>query len=121
MRDGNLLTVNIGRDEAFTLLREWATKRTLLRCNVSFDRVALCVRARIRELTAARVELLSDDTRNEVVLPLSADVDFGTGTFRDEAPDDAATYGRFLSVFMPDPSNSESPENVTLIEVKEDE
>ncbi len=116
-----VLTVNTGRDDALLLLRSWAERGTLLRCNIAFARVAATIRVRIRALLPDRVELLSDDTYGEVIVPLKPDLEFGTSDFRREAPDLATTYDIALTLFFPVLDDPDNPESLSFIEVKEDE
>jgi hypothetical protein len=115
-----VLTINTGRDDALLLLGSWMERRALLRCDFAFVRGAFSVRARIRALSAERVHLLSDDTFNELVIPLTPDLQFGTGDFRRESPDDAATYDLCLAIFIPVPTDPERPETINIIEVREE-
>lgn len=113
-----VLVVSTGRDGAFAQLRTWAEERALIRFDFRLIRFALCMRARIRELRADRIEFFSDDTFGEVSLPLGPDLEFALGDFTKEPPDDAATYGKCLAIYIPVPNNK--PEEINLIEVKED-
>src|SRR5439155_25254051 len=97
---------------ALNLLRDWSERESLIRCYFSFIRFACCFRARIRVLLPERIEFLSDDTRTELSLPLAEDLEFGIGDFATESPDDAATYGRCLAIFIPVPNDPEHPETL---------
>src|SRR5262245_54621379 len=121
MDDGMVLTLNTGRDDAIRLLREWADTRALIRLDFQFVRFACAFRARVIVLLPDHATLLSDDSFNELSLPLGqADLEFGVGDFVNESPDDAATYGRCLAIFIPVSADPEHPETINLIEVKED-
>lgn len=111
----------MGRNEALALLRSWADKGALLKCDVEVERVALCLRARIASLGDSTVRLLSDDTLSEIALPLAADLTFAIGDFRRAAPDEAELYDMFLTIFIPTPHAPDSPDSIVLMEVKEEQ
>lgn len=111
--------MSLGRAEALTLLREWFTKRSLVRCEFEFSRFAACLRARIIVLSPDRVALFSDDTFCELVIPLGADVTFAFGDFKTAPPDEAATYGRVLNVFFPTKDRPNDPDMIGFLEVKD--
>lgn len=115
-----VLTVRTGRPEAFALLKEWHSNHSLLRFDLSFVRFAAAIRVRIRAFEPDKVEFISDDSFNEVSLPLAADVEFGLGDFATEAPDEADTYGRCLGIYIPVDGAPDNPEVIAIMEVKED-
>lgn len=114
------MTVSVGRPEAFSLLRSWADSGALLKCDVEVERIALCLRARIRSLGADGIRLLSDDTFSEVTLPLRDDLTFAVGDFRAAAPDEADSYDMFLTIFIPTLRSPTNPDSIVLIQVRED-
>jgi hypothetical protein len=96
MDNGMVLTVRTGRDDAMSIFRSWIEKGTLLRFDVELVRCAATMRARIRALSPEQVELIADDTRGELIVPLSADLEFGIGDFRVRIPAIVITSSRPL-------------------------
>jgi hypothetical protein len=122
MGNGSLFTAKVGRDDAIKLLREWASRRTLIRLDFRGLLSAWAFRARLTEVTGDRLAMLSDDTYAELEFAFAPDgirLEFGIGTFRNESPDDAAEYDRVLTIFIPVSKDPEHPETLTMIEVKE--
>jgi hypothetical protein len=108
--------VSEGRADALALLLAWRDADTELRCELRFTRFAACFRGRIRLLTVDRLEVLSDDTRSELALPLSRDITIALGAFVPSLPpDDAAEYGRIVTVTFDD---APPGDELALIEVR---
>lgn len=124
MCPGRRFLVSVGHSaDPWKLLAAWSRAGTLLRCEFRFRWFAACFRARIRLLTEDRIELLSDDTRSELVLPLPPTVTLGLGEFVPmPPPDDAADYGEIVVVRLRTTSSSQSEpdDEIYFIEVKQD-
>ena len=103
-----------GLSEALDMFRVWQSDRALLRCDFLLTKFAACLRARVIDVSDNdKVRLLSDDGFSEVVLPLSAELDFEYADSRD-FPEEAALFSRGLVVFFPAPSK---PDKVLFLEV----
>jgi len=68
--------VRVGLGEALDLFAKWKSNRTLLRCDLEFAAFAACFRGRIDDVSGDRVRFASDDSKTELVLPLSTDLEF---------------------------------------------
>jgi hypothetical protein len=109
--------MRVGRSEALDILSKWLSERTLLRCDLSFSEFAACFRGRVIALTADRLQLLSDDTFSEFVLPLRVDLNFGYGESRSE-PENLEFAGG-LVIFMSELPRTGDVNTICLIEIVE--
>jgi hypothetical protein len=107
--------VRAGLEEALVMFRVWQSDRALLRCDFLLTKFAACLRARVIDVSDDKVRLLSDDSFSEVVLPLSAELDFEYADSRD-FPEEVAVFKRGLVVFFPGPRK---PDKVLFLEVIE--
>lgn len=109
--------MRVGRSEALDILNKWLSERTLLRCDLSFSGFAACFRGRIVSLTDDRVQILSDDTFSEFVLPLTAGLNFGYGEPRSE-PENLEFAGALI-VFMAELPPTGDVDTVSFLELVE--
>ena len=93
--------MRVGRPEALDIFRKWFSERTLLRCDLHFSELACRFRGRIISLTVAGVQVLSDDTFSELVLPFTPELNFGYGEPRNEL--ETLEFSGALIVFMAEP------------------
>ena len=87
-------------DDVRTMFRVWQSDAVLLRCDLSFDRFAACLRVRVRNVADGEIKLWSDDTFSELVFRLTPDLVFEYADPRD-SPEDASQFVRGLAVLLP--------------------
>ncbi len=104
------------REEALDLFGKWQTEKSLLRCDFSVRRVVARLNGRVVDLSDDRVQVLSDDTSQELLLPLPASLDFGYGEPRD-FPEEGEEYERGLVILFP-AVGSEEADIISFSEMK---
>ncbi len=109
--------MRVGRSEALDIFNKWLSERTLLRCDLSFSEFAACFRGRIVALSDDRLQLLSDDTFSEFVLPLTANLNFGYGEPRSEP--ESLEFSGGLVIFMSELPPTGDVNTISLLEIVE--
>ena len=98
--------MRVGLGEALDLFAKWKSNRTLLRCDLEFAAFAACFRGRIDDVSGDRVRFASDDSKTELVLPLSTDLEFALVEPRDREPDEGELFVSGLVLLLPDGEDS---------------
>ena len=109
--------MRVDRSEALDIFRKWFSERTLLRCDLLFSEFSCCFRGRIISLTTARLQVLSDDTFSELVLPFTRELNFGYGEARNEP--ETLEFSRDLIVFMAEPPATGDVDKICFLEIVE--
>ncbi len=109
--------MRVGRSEALDIFSKWLSERTLLRCDFSFWEFAACFRGRIVSLSDDRLQVLSDDSFSELVLPLRAGLSFGYGEPRSEP--ETLEFSGALIVFMAELPPAGDVDTICFLEIVE--
>jgi hypothetical protein len=91
--------VRIGRSEAMLLFSKWLSDKSLLVCEGSFSKFVFSLRAHMLSVNDDELRMLSADTHSELVLRLTAEMEFGFGDFRN-APESEKQYESCVIVFF---------------------
>ena len=110
--------MKIGRAEALDVFRKWLADGSLVQCNLGLLVLAAAFRARVRLVLEDRIEFLSDDRTSELVLPLSADCDFGYGE-PNRASGESAVAVSAVVVFLSPTGPGLDPDAVAFTELVE--
>ena len=103
----------MGRSEALDLFRKWSSDKSLVRCQGSFPMYAFALNGRITIVDDHKLRIISDDTKSELVLKLTPDLDFHYADSR-KVTGVAKEYDSCVAIFFSPVLSEQTPDSISI-------